>query len=128
MPSTGTTKLRKTGGYCMVKLYLSVALLFLLGENSQAQGLQPTVTIDMPAASATISGTYPIAGWAIDNATQAQSAIKRVEVRIDGAFVTNASSAGRQDVCDAYPGRANCPNVGFVYYWNTALVANGVHT
>ncbi|HEY1220545.1 MAG: Ig-like domain-containing protein [Bryobacteraceae bacterium] len=89
----------------------------------------PTVQIDMPAASATVSGTVTVAGWAIDNAVTVGTAISRVQVLVDGAAVGNATyGVNRSDVCAAYPSRPGCPNVGYSYSLNTAALTAGSHT
>jgi hypothetical protein len=33
----------------------------------------------------------------------------------------------RPDVCAAYVGRPGCPNVGFIYAWNTSGLSAGAH-
>ena len=98
--------------------------------------LVPSVAIDEPAPSATVSGTINIGGWTIDNTTVAETAITAVKIYIDGTFVGNATyGASRTDVCTsssggggAYPGRPGCPNVGYNFSWNSTSVANGAHT
>ncbi|MCL5008790.1 MAG: hypothetical protein M1400_00415, partial [Patescibacteria group bacterium] len=97
---------------------------YVVGSSS----LPPSVNIDLPAANATVSGNVQIAGWAMDNTTQVETAISSVKVYIDGAFAGNATAYNRSDVCAAYPGRVGCPNVGYQFTWNSASVANGTHT
>lgn len=99
----------------------------------------PSVNIDFPCESginalancpATISGAVTIGGWAIDNVNISESAISTVTIYVDGIPISGnvAHSQSRPDVCAAYPGRPDCPNVGFAFTWNTAAVANGSHT
>ena len=76
-----------------------------------------------------MNGVVTISGWALDNTSYVGSAIGSVVVKVDGAVVGNASyGVSRPDVCAAYPGRANCPNVGYSYQLNTNGLATGSHT
>jgi len=89
----------------------------------------PTVHIDTPAPSATVSGTVTVSGWAIDNATAVGTAISSVHVLVDGVTVGSATyGVSRPDVCSAYPGRPSCPNVGYTYSLNTSALTTGSHT
>jgi uncharacterized repeat protein (TIGR01451 family) len=90
----------------------------------------PTVVLDYPANGSSVSGTVSIDGWALDNASAAEGHIVRVEIMIDGSII-NSNSYGnknRADVCAIFPGRAGCPNVGYLYSWNSNSVSNGPHT
>jgi hypothetical protein len=88
----------------------------------------PSVFIDSIAQGATISGTVSVAGWAIDNTTTVGTAISSVQVELDGTLVGNAVyGSSRVDVCQVYPGRPGCPNVGFTYQLNTASLSAGTH-
>jgi streptogramin lyase len=92
-------------------------------------GPPPSVHIDSPATSATVSGVVIVAGWAIDNATAVGTAISSVQVKVDGTVVGTATyGISRPDVCAAYPGRPGCPNVGYSYSLNTATLTGGTHT
>jgi N-acetylmuramoyl-L-alanine amidase len=89
----------------------------------------PSVFIDTPAQGSVVSGTVTIAGWAVDNTTVVGTAIRSVQVKVDGVVVGNATyGVSRPDVCNAYPGRPDCPNVGFTYQLNTATLTSGQHT
>ena len=89
----------------------------------------PSVQIDMPASSATVSGTATVAGWAIDNISTVGTAISSVQVLVDGTAVGTATyGVSRPDVCTVYPGRSGCPNVGYSYSLNTATLTPGSHT
>ena len=84
------------------------------------------LSIDSPGdISGPLSGNKGIGGWVIaDNA-----AIISVSVAVDGRALGNAVYGGiRADVCDAYPFRAGCPNVGWNYMLNTSALVNGTHT
>ncbi len=89
----------------------------------------PRTAIDSPTAGAVVSGTINVSGWAIDNASTGGTPISSVQVFVDGNKVGNATyGAARPDVCGAYPGRPNCPNVGFSFALNTASYSPGQHT
>ncbi len=77
----------------------------------------PQVWIAQPVAGATLSGgNVPVSGWATD-----RSRVVGVDILIDGTPVSQSSplqyGLSRPDVCAAYPGDANCPNVG----WTAAI-------
>ncbi|HXE12682.1 MAG TPA: Ig-like domain-containing protein [Bryobacteraceae bacterium] len=83
------------------------------------------VYVDLPQPQTTYTGTKVFSGWAIDN----DSAIQSVNVAIDGISHGAATyGVSRPDVCQAYPNRAGCPNVGWNFTFNTATLADGVHT
>jgi hypothetical protein len=89
----------------------------------------PAVSIDAPAAGSTLVGTVTLSGWALDSATGIGTAIKSVQVSVDGAPIGNATySLPRPEVCTTYPGRPGCPNVGFSYQLNSVALSNGTHT
>jgi uncharacterized repeat protein (TIGR01451 family) len=91
--------------------------------------IPPAVHIDSPVTGSTVSGTITVSGWAIDNASFPAAGIGNVLVLVDGTAVGDATyGVGRPDVCITYPGRPNCPNVGFVYQLNTGLLTLGQHT
>jgi hypothetical protein len=90
----------------------------------------PAVWIDSPVQGATVVGTVTVTGWALDNITAAGTPISSVQVKVDGNVVGNATygNIARPDVCVAIGARPGCPNVGFSYALNTALLTAGVHT
>jgi len=89
----------------------------------------PSVHIDMPVSGSTVSDTVTVAGWAIDNASTVGTAIRSVQVTVDGAAAAPATyGVNRPDVCVPYPDRPGCPNVGFSYALNTAALPPGSHT
>jgi hypothetical protein len=70
-------------------------------------------------------------GWAIDNTSAIGTAINpgSLQVLVDGLPVGTAIyGSNRADVCDAYPGRPGCPNVGYTFSLNTLTLSNGPHT
>ena len=89
----------------------------------------PTVHIDTPSFGASVSGTITIAGWAIDNTqTAVGTTISNVTVSVDGTMVGTATyGLSRPDVCVEWPGRAGCPNVGFTFQLNSAMLTSGSH-
>ncbi len=84
------------------------------------------VNIDTPGAQgATFSGTAVFNGWAIDM----NAAITSVNVFVDGVSYGSATyGVNRADVCNAYPGVAGCPNVGWSFSFDTTGLADGSHT
>jgi hypothetical protein len=88
----------------------------------------PNVFIDSPANGATVSGAVAVVGWAIDNTSTVGTAISSVRVLVDGNAVGTATyGISRPDVCNAYPGRPSCPNVGFAYQLDTTSLSPGQH-
>ncbi len=89
----------------------------------------PSVAIDVPLPGAAISGMVPVTGWAIDNTSAAGTPVSLVQVKVDGVVVGNATyGAVRADVCSVYPGRPNCPNVGYSFTLNANTLIPGSHT
>jgi hypothetical protein len=89
----------------------------------------PSVQIDVPAPNSTISGTAPVAGWAIDNVSAVGTAIQAVQVKVDGSVIGAATyGIARPDVCAVYPGRPGCPNVGYGFSLDTTTLTPGKHT
>jgi phospholipase C len=82
--------------------------------------------IDQPSAQAsTLIGVTPLRGWAVND----NVAISSVAVSIDGAPYGNATyGSNRPDVCNVFPGRAGCPNVGWTSSLDTTQLADGTHT
>ncbi len=77
------------------------------------------------AAGSALSGNANFFGWAIDDVT----AITGVSFAIDGVpYTSGYYGVFRQDVCNAFPGRAGCPNVGWTLNVDTTRLADGVHT
>jgi N-acetylmuramoyl-L-alanine amidase len=93
--------------------------------------VRPSVYIDLPGVNEVISGTVSVVGWAIDNTSAIGTAINpgSLQVLVDGLPVGTAIyGSNRADVCDAYPGRPGCPNVGYTFSLNTLTLSNGPHT
>jgi hypothetical protein len=90
----------------------------------------PSVFIDFPGANATLSGTVGISGWALENiAGVGPGSISGVYIFVDGAQVgTAVYGVPRPDVCNAYPGRLGCPNVGWSYNLNLSALPGGTHS
>jgi Bacterial Ig domain len=104
------------------------------GLTAASQTLQITVEpavrlyIDAPASGATISGTsYGMAGWATDpnKITSLTFAMDGGELPLLAPYTYGLS---RGDVCAAYPGDPNCPNVGWSASFDTTAFSNGAHT
>ena len=90
--------------------------------------LAPSMDMTAPAAGATVSGTATLTGWALDNATRSENVITSVEVFVDGASKGYATLNQSSTICNTYPNRPGCPNVGWVFYWATGPYSNGTHT
>jgi hypothetical protein len=91
--------------------------------------IPPSVHIDAPLAASVVSGTVAVSGWALDNTSVVGTAISNVKVLVDGLLVGFATyGQSRPDVCNAYPGRVGCPNVGFTYQLNLSTLSLGSHT
>jgi hypothetical protein len=91
----------------------------------------PNMSIDTPANGATIGASVPISGWIMNNLYVVGDPIDpaSIAIGVDGALVGHATYGGsRPDVCALYPGRANCPNVGYSYTLDATLLAPGQHT
>jgi hypothetical protein len=95
--------------------------------NISNAGLSSPVhmVIDSPAPNATLSGTYLVSGWAIDD----NDSIASVAIAVDELPQGFASYGGpRTDVCNVFAGRAGCPNVGWSSTLDTTQFQNGSHT
>jgi hypothetical protein len=91
-------------------------------SNSAGNPIQ--VTIDAPAANATLAGAVRMYGWALDGGIR----IAGVQILVDGVAVDAAKYGdSRGDVCAVYSG-ADCPNVGWDFSLDTTGLANGAHT
>ena len=90
------------------------------------------VYIDQPTGISPVEGYITASGWALDENT----AISKVSYAIDELprgvypfpFFGISYGKSRPDVCAAFPGRPQCPNVGWTLPINTFLLPNGVHT
>ena len=80
--------------------------------------------LDRPSPDETISGTFDVIGWALDD-----SPIDRVEIYLDGEYIGDAIYGDpRPDVANDYPGRDGAPNFGYSFQLDTTLYDNGLHT
>jgi len=105
----------------------------ILLQNSPMSGTFPPVpsqypeaVLDNPIDGSSVSGIVPLSGWAVDTET----AIGSVNVFVDGVEVGQAAyGTSRPDVCAQSPwvGPPGCPNVGFQYSLDTAVLAPGPH-
>jgi N-acetylmuramoyl-L-alanine amidase len=97
--------------------------------NVAAPSGPPSIHLEFPVQNSTVSGVIGVSGWAVDNASAVGTAISSTQVKVDGVVVGSATyGLARPDVCNVYPGRSGCPNVGFAYALNTATLAPGAHT
>jgi len=83
----------------------------------------PNVSIDVPTANATITGTAaPVGGWAFG-----KTAVSAVRIYVDGVLKGSATLGGaRPDVAAAYPNLAPV-NCGWTYSLDTSTLTNGAH-
>jgi hypothetical protein len=97
------------------------------GMVSVFLGSASIVQIDSPSASSTVNAITSVSGWAIVAA--GDSPITSVPVTVDGVLAGNATyGISRPDVCAVYQGRPGCPNVGYSFSLNTALLTPGPHS
>ncbi len=130
--TAGSQYILPTGGTCAAPGSNTLfGQIGSIGFTVTSGGNPPWADLDYPAQGSTVSGTTPIQGWALDNLIVSESAIQVINVYIDGNFYGSlgpASFTVRNDICGTWPGRPNCPNVGYSTPWNSLTVANGVHT
>jgi hypothetical protein len=102
--------------------YTTVSASFTVANFSTSNPLN--ITIDSPSGQGTpIFGTLPFTGWALDSF----GTVVNLAIAVDGFPYGNAIyGAPRTDVCAAFSG-SNCPNVGWVFVFDTTFVANGSH-
>lgn len=97
---------------------------FTVANNSANSTL---MDVDQPALdSGPLTGTVTVSGWAVDDRGSSN-----LSIQIDGVFWGANGlffSQPRPDVCNVYPGRPGCPNVGWSYPLDTTLIPDGVHT
>ena len=94
----------------------------------QVDNTVPRGYVDIPSNNAPVSGaSVHLAGWATD-----VSRVVSLQFRLDGQLLALNSpyqyGVSRADVCSAYPGDPNCPNVGWQAYFNSRGFADGSHT
>jgi hypothetical protein len=98
---------------------------FFANNSSGRQTNGQWLNIESPAAGATSSGALSVSGWAVSKA----SPVTEVDILIDGVPMGAAVyGLARQDVCNAFPNSAGCPNVGWYYVLDTRTLADGPHT
>ena len=93
----------------------------------------PTPTTHPPSLTVNtlptpVSGVVNITGWALDNLTSSESAIRKVEIYLQGRLIGQATYGLPSTACNSAPGRPGCPNVGFSFPWDTTTVPNGTYT
>jgi N-acetylmuramoyl-L-alanine amidase len=83
------------------------------------------MSIDDPGENGPpLGGVAAIRGWAIsDNAS-----ISNVDILVDGiSYGTAIYGAPRGDVCQIFPGKPGCPNVGWTASLDTSGLTSGMH-
>jgi hypothetical protein len=102
IPANGTLSAR---AYLILGSFATVKVL---GEWLDAS-LPPFGVLDTPTLDQAANGALAVSGWALDN-----KAVASVQVLLDGVVAgTLAYGQARPDVCQAWPGYAACPAVGF---------------
>jgi uncharacterized protein (TIGR03437 family) len=114
----GATEIASDGSH------YTASAAFTIANFSNANPMR--ITVDSPLPTVYYSGVVLLSGWALDDA----SPIGSVSIAVDGVpQVPNPTyGVSRQDVCDVYPGRSGCPNVGWSLSLDTTLFSNGTHT
>ncbi|MEE4377846.1 MAG: hypothetical protein V2J55_10100 [Candidatus Competibacteraceae bacterium] len=88
---------------------------------SMATNQDIILTVEEPLDASVYSGVSNIRGWAI-----APLGIERIELLINGEFLTNIPSGGRRsDVGDAFPGFPNSDESGFAMAFNYSNLMAG---
>lgn len=87
----------------------------------------PPLSIDQPAANATVSGAaVALTGWATD-----LSSITSLAFKVDGQPLTLTApytyGLSRADVCNVYPSDPHCPNVGWRATFDSTRLTAGSH-
>lgn len=81
--------------------------------------------LDFPFPGQTLSGTFFVEGWSLDE----DGPIDRVEVYLDDEYIGEAEyGIARPDVANVYPGRDGSPDFGYSYLLDTTKHTNGPHT
>ena len=97
----------------------------LLRQTVSLPDVMPTFGyVDAPAQNATLSGTFDVAGWAIDDRQVATDRDSHRWHRLGEA----SYGISRPDVDRDYPGLPGAPNFGFLYPLDTTTLSNGTHT
>jgi uncharacterized protein (TIGR03437 family) len=94
-------------------------------------GTAPSVQIDLPLPGSVITGPVMVSGSAINvDSITGTDPVTSVQILVDGASPGLSAIYGisRPEVCALYPGRPNCPNVGFQYQLDTTHMPAGRHT
>lgn len=100
-------------------LLLPITLLTLTATAGDIQ-----FALEEPTNGSIYSGVSNVRGWAVSSA-----GINRVELFVDGAFVTQIPSGGlRPDVGNTYPSYPNSSQSGFSMAYNYSNLTAGSHT
>lgn len=100
----------------------SPAQITVFGSMS---GWSPShINIDSPGSGSSVSGKVTFSGWAFNDYTY----LSQVSLFVDGQAIGQAYvDAIRQDVCNAFPNRPNCPFVGWAVWFDTTHLSDGKH-
>ena len=82
------------------------------------------IVVDWPNSQTAVSGKATFSGWAIDDF----ATVEKIAVAVDGVAQGTATYGNaRVDVCNVFPGRSGCPNVGWTFAFDTTSLADGAH-
>lgn len=117
IPANGTVSAR---AYLMLGSFETISGL-AAGLDAK---LPPFGVTESPKANAVVdAGQVVVSGWALDN-----KGVQTITVRLDGVTVAvQTLTVPRPDVCQAWPGYAACPIVGFSGTVNLAGVTPCAH-
>lgn len=88
-----------------------------------SNNLPPIGSLENPKGLETISGTYTVKGWFLD-----QNIVSKIEVLVDGEVMGEAIYGdSRPDIASRYP-QYNNNNCGFHFDLNSTMLSNGSHT
>src|SRR5262245_16597543 len=117
---------------CSLALAILTAALNPVGASAQG-ACQPVITIDSPAANATVQGSATLSGWAVDQAAASgsQTGIQDVVVYQDGhanaggLLLGRATKVARPDVDAALGLRGG--QAGWTLNADFSAVSGGTH-
>jgi hypothetical protein len=128
--------LNTAGKTSFTKVYFTAGALVVPSEtgdvpapSATSTAPAPSVTVDAPTSGATLSGTIAIRGWAMEKKGDSGfEPVRSVAIFVDGNQIGTATyGTARPDVCAVFPGRSDCPGVGWVYDLDVSAVLEGSH-
>ncbi len=103
--------------------YTIIAEITIVVNNTVNQ--LPVGVLESPSQGARVRGTIRIAGYAYDP----DGTVRGLFLLVDGATArTIPYGSARPDICARLPEVAACPDIGFEVEFDTATLANGIHS